>query len=651
MCKSITPYLIIAVLALLCSARPGAAAPAVAEQADQAFSRRDYAGAIPLYRQLLADPALAERGEVRWKLARCLAETKQTAAAVTELEAARRESPSGKAAPDVTALLYTLYLAKDDPAKAMPLLEEAITRWPKSEAVWQMTEAYFNYRMNAKQYDLALKKLEEMIKRDLLPPARVERARFLLLQHLLVAQPEKGMTEALPVLLAAPNAHSLDELEGPVLLARVAYLPLMKAGRYEDARTVSSQIQEKLAMMGAQNDWFKRDMVAYFDALALANPERFVAEFLPVMKAVKIADRIDDLHVPMTFVTRFYIALMNLGRYEEAKALTGQMQDAYRRVEVPNAVYGEQREYYRALAAVNHTQFVNEALPWLTAIPEAKEKADVVCRATVAMDIFGVLHQYQRPDDAARLHARVRTALSGMKLTELADQELATYLLSMDYSPSLALRAAPELLSALSESSPLGEIKAFAAFARTSLYLRYMQAGRPSEATRVHDVVQALLQKVNLKNEIALDSQAYLTHLATGNPKEFLAQALPVIEAAKTAKTAPEAEQAVTLVRAAYTAMINLNQLEDAGNLHAQAQELLSRLGKPAWVAEDNAAYRAAVKSLPAKALDPLFTLFKRAAATGDLAGAKRWVEKMEQLAPGHPRTEEARAMLQNLGK
>ncbi|HEY3415348.1 MAG TPA: tetratricopeptide repeat protein [Armatimonadota bacterium] len=653
--KTLIPGRTLATILLLLCLLPGsvlAAEPSAIEKADQALARRDYNVALTLYRQLLADPNLAARDELRWKLARCYAETKQPDAAITELETARRDSATGKVAPDVAALLYTLYLTQDNPGKATPLFEEAITRWPKSEALWQMTEAYFTYRQKAGQADMGIKKLDEMLKRDLLPSARVGRAKFLLLQNLLTAQPERGISDALPVLLAAPAARSLDELEGPVMLARIAYLPLMKAERFDDARTVSTQIQEKLALMGAQNDWFKLDMTAYFDALSLANPERFLAEFLPIMKATKIADRIEDLHVPMTFAPRFYMAMMRLGRYEEAKAFSLQLQEAYRRVGYPASTYQDQRDYLRALSSVNAVQFMKEALPWLTAIPEAKDKADLDARANVAMWLYGVLQQYKRPEDAAQLHEKVRGALSSARLTELADKELATYYQCMDYNPQVALSTAPGLLSTVSESSPLGEIKAVALFARASLYLRYMQAGRPSEAAKVHEVVQGLLQKLNLKEELALDDQAYLLNLTNGDPKAFLAKALPTIDAGKNAKTPAEAEQAVTLARGAYGAMMALNQLEDAGNLHTQMQELIGRLGKPRnWLSEDDTAYKTAVKSLPAKALDPLFMLFKRAAGSGDMAGAKRWVDKMEQLAPGHPRTEEARTMLQNLGK
>ncbi|MHB9023736.1 MAG: hypothetical protein ACYC7E_06100 [Armatimonadota bacterium] len=618
--------------------------------ANAAMARQNYKGAIPLIQQYLGQaPAGAARSTARCKLARCFVETKQSDLAVKELEGVRQDDPNGAETAEATALLYTLYLGQNAVEKATPLADEVFKRWPKTEAAWTVLEARYRYWMKGKP-EQALQGLDEVLQADLLSPAGTARARVLRFEQLRVAKPDQFVTEVLPILNNVGQVRSLNELQFPATLARLAYLPLMQKGHAEEARAIYTQLQAKMAQLFERSEWYKLDAVAYFDALYQANAPRFLPECLPILQAARFADTITELHLAMTIAPRCYGLLMKAGRYDDAKMLSQQLQAAYQRVGYLDSVYTDRREYLRAIAPIDKARFITESLPWIVSAKGAASKADIEARTGVALWLYGPLQQANRPDDARAVHEAMQAALTQYKLSSLLLKDTDFYWRSMGYVPALVLANAPAFLAEASASATPEEARVYAGIAHASLYLRQMQAKKGEDLKRAHAQIQALLTRFDLKDELAADRQAFLVNLAQADPPGFLAEALPAINAAREAKTAAEAEPGIVMARSVYRPFMLSSRLDEAYGVHTQMQQVITRFGNPKnWADEDDKAYRDAVKSLPPAVLDSLFTMFKNTATAGDAAGAQKWLAKLETMAPGHPQTIKARELYTTL--
>ncbi|MHB9023737.1 MAG: tetratricopeptide repeat protein [Armatimonadota bacterium] len=645
---------ILFVVWLLC-ASPGWSQPSPALEttmrANQLFENREYSSALPLYRQILTgDPNSKTRDEIMLRIARCAYELRRYDEAVTALTSLRQAFPESKAAADGTALLFCAYLAQGDKKQAGVVWQDVFTRLPRTEFALQMVESYCYYmtRVNAAA---GLQQLDELVAQKMLPANADWRIKAMRCGLLEVANPAQFLTEAVAVIDAVSLAKTVDEVRLPVMLARRVYLPLMKSGQLQQARSLAAKVQEKLALMGNPNDWYSQDILAYFDALSVAGPARFMEEAKPLLAAAKLAKTPEDLQLPSFLAKRMYAALMQAGNFGEAKALYTEILTICKTVIPPelgevSLIQENHHTYLRGLSNYNATQFITEAVPFVLEAVNLHANDSIALRAAVATWLYPAMCKYGQADGARAVHQQLAPALKRLGKSAIIALDKEAYLLAMDYVPALVLENTQAVFTELKRAKSPDDLRPIAAFARMAAYKRLQLAKRGDEAAAYHQQLQEALTKFAMRQEIDLDNVGYLQSLADGNPDEFLRIAMPKIARAKDARTLDEFLLPFSLACSAYVPLFDTGRLEEACVLQGEMQAHLKRLGNPdGWSERSTAAYAEAVRKLPIQAFAPIMHQFKCALATGDKAGAEQWLTRLTNYAPQHPQTLRAQAI------
>jgi hypothetical protein len=648
--------LIVATMIALALVVPGWAQPTptleTALRANQLFESREYSSALPLFRQVLtSDPNSKTRDEIMLKIARCAYELRRFDEAVTMLTSLRQAFPEGKATADGTALLFCADLALGDKKQAGAVWQDVFTRLPRTEFALQVTESYCYY-MTRVDASAGLQQLDELIAGKLLPTNADWRIKAMRCGLLEVANPAQFLTEAVTVIDGIAQAKTVDEVRLPVLLARRVYLPLMKGGQVQQARSLSGKVQEKLALMGNPNNWYQDDILAYFDALCVTNPAQFLEEARPLLAAAKLAKTPEDLQLPAYLALHSYIPLMQAGNFGDAKALDTEMQNYFKAVVPPELgevgmALDNHQHYLRGLSNYNATQFIAEAVPFVQEAMTLRANDSIALRATIATWLYPAMCKYGQVEAARALQQQLAPALKRLGKPGVIAADREAFLLGLGYVPAQVLANAPAIFAELKSAKSPDDVRPIASFARMNLYKYLLMAKRADEAATYHQQMQEILTKFAMRQELEQDRVGYIQGLAGGSPEDYLRVALPMIAQAKDTRTLDEFSLPFSLACSAYGPLVDTGRIEDAYTLQQEMQAQVKRLGNPeGWSERTTGTYQDAVKKMPLVAFAPIMHQLKLALASGDKAAAQQWLTRMTTYAPNHPQTERAQAIV-----
>jgi hypothetical protein len=122
----------------------------------------------------------------------------------------------------------------------------------------------------------------------------------------------------------------------------------MQAKRFDDARNIAAQLENRLATSGLGMDPINQDLLSYFGALAQADPERYAKEVLPVMAWGQYARSRKEMEFYLAHNIPCYITLFQQGKEQEAHHVLEQLSAALQRLKLEDDRFKGIREFYSA---------------------------------------------------------------------------------------------------------------------------------------------------------------------------------------------------------------------------------------------------------------------------------------------------------------
>jgi len=255
-----------------------------------------------------------------------LATTKPDAA-ITTLESLRQQFPDTAATMKGDVLLYGLYLDKNDAAHALAVGNDVLKQWPRTEAAWSVISA--NCEQLAKTSTTqALVALEKAANDNLLPLSEHYQAVALRLKYMQTARPDDFLPTGMKVMARMPTLMDPHELPPIAEIAARLYAPLMAAKRFDDAKSITDSLQEKLALLGAASAVTDSDTAAYLAALADVDPARYLAAMKAMLAAVAWAETDGEYTRAVTLAKQGYAVNMRAKLFDDARQMHVKIQQA-----------------------------------------------------------------------------------------------------------------------------------------------------------------------------------------------------------------------------------------------------------------------------------------------------------------------------------
>ena len=330
--------------------------------------------------------------------------------AVSALETLRKTYPQSAEVAMGTALLYNCYLQQKLPEKASPLWDQVMAKWPGSPSAYQVIDAYRRYYGDSEP-ETVLNRLEDL-KTNHLMPVEWEDAFAQLYDGLLDKMPpDRLLNMCIALLNDAKDTTDFAKVKKADLTVRHVYAPLMHIKRFDDARAVFAQCQEKLALMGNPDDSMNANAKAYFDALR-PSPARFTAEILPFVQAAQWAATGKDVADGIYWAAQMYPMLLKNGGFADAKKAHEVLVAAIAKLAPTGNLLGKAYQaYFAALGQYDTAHFWPEAQPLL-----AKCQTDLSAETTeqyagIARVLYSPLMLTGHLDEVKALHDALQAAL------------------------------------------------------------------------------------------------------------------------------------------------------------------------------------------------------------------------------------------------
>ena len=571
-------------------------------------------------------------------------DAKDVAKAIECFKALTERFPGTPSAADATVLWFGLAVSQADTAQQAALEKAAFTRWPRSETVWKVIELSCNSEAKTDAAK-AVTDLERLMKDPAFPPDAQLRADRLRLTYLEQSNPAAFLTEGLGMALQVDGVETPEDLDAYVSLSGRLYPPLLKANRLDDAKSLRKKVQAKIALMGNPNDWMTWDSLAYFDALAAANPAQFLTDAKPVILAVQWADKPEDANLPAQLAKRAYALYFAQGRLDDVQAIHTTLQQALRTAKLDALASDDNRAYaagrLKSLYEKDPKQWLVEALPFAATATDVKTPWDMGTQAEAARLAFSPLVAAGRLGEAKALCDRICAEERRVNGDPEGIQEFYFNALGTQPAEVFLAEAIPALDAA--KTAKAAPDIALAVHVLKWGYPDLMATGKLAEAQGYHVAIQASIKRLGSPAGMAAaEQQLYLGALVKVKPEMVLAEVKPLLSVTSAPASPDEALERAMLAQGAYGPLMTAGRLEDANALHQRVQGWLTAANKPDEVKADADAFR---QSVSKEAVEAMYTLFKQSLAANDVDGARRWLTDLNMVAPEHPRAVQARAM------
>ncbi|HEY3379862.1 MAG TPA: tetratricopeptide repeat protein [Armatimonadota bacterium] len=412
------------------------------------------------------------------------------------------------------------------------------------------------------------------------------------------------LTEGLAAIAATKEAQSPLALTVPLSLPGRLYVPLLKAGRFDDVKSAHGQVQAALVRFGNPGNGLTTELGAYYTALESAN----APQFLPETQAF-LATGIDgktpaEITLRTDLARRVYAPLFSQNKLPEAEGLHQQLQRQLTSVNASDLAQTDTSNYLSArlafLEKANAGQFLTEAQAPFAGLATAKTAADLAQPVALAPRVYPPLIAAGRVDDAKGVYQQLETALRkfGNPNDGIKANRTAFYGALERGNPVRFLMEATALLgSAPSMTAPADLLYALSLAPQT--FTALAQTNRLEEMKTLHQTLQTACGKLTIPaDSLQAELNAYLTAYERYKSDLFLAEAQTRLAALATAKTVDEATFPVELARRAYPILGTSGRLAEAQTLNTQVQSTLTKLGATELAKADTLAYRMARLSI-----------------------------------------------------
>jgi hypothetical protein len=541
---------------------------------------------------------------------------------MTACERLRKEFPQSRFAPDVTVLLLQTSYLTNAPANLAPLWDEIFARWPGTEYAWQAVDISFT-ALVAKDPEKTLQWLADISQQGKLPADAPYRAFDLRMTYIKKTNPDQLLAEGVPFVTAAlQDGTPPMQLRWAAKVAGYLYPTLMQGKRFDDARTIAMQLENRLVASGLGMDPINQDLLSYFGALAQADPERYVTEILPVMAWVKYARIRKEMEFHLAHNIPCYTTLFRQGKVQEAHQVLEQINTALQRLKLDGDLFKNVREFYYAANMGGQAKVTTAEVPaWLKTVPEhltPQHSAEVVSLADLTY--VALLSTGATPEQFNAFHAQVQQVLTRPEAqVAYAWQDTLRYCTHirsnrqpLTATDGMAFVPLLDQVATASEAAlPVG--------AARDTYPVLMRQGQLPAARTLHEKVLTTLRRVGTTEQLLADEQAFFTALAEIVPDTFLTEGWTYLQQRQErAASASEARAVVGVAQLLYLPLMQKQRMDDAQALHARVAELCMKFeGLQADAKADDLAFTNALATArPTDYLAKITPLLKNAAAT-----------------------------------
>ena len=323
-----------------------------------------------------------------------------------------------------------------------------------------------------------------------------------------------------------------------------------------------------------------------FTYLESGKSDQFITEVLDKINGLKPPIAQNDLLSVADLAQHVYLPLMVKGRMDDAKAVSGKIQELLVKAGNPQgAVQADQNAYLKALKDTGSPRYYEEAITTIKMI----ELADTIQEAQVSVYLMGPLYLellQKRPyEEVKALHVTVETALKRLQATDMIFYDVHAWQGGLrDCKPELL---GVELQSAIIH---LKEAKALtdSVFSVGSTHLVYESAFKNrqvDEAKSLHAQVQDFLARFNQLDDAVLDNSQFacarLKYLRETAKPQYLTEVTGTLVAiADQAKTLEQVRPALSMAvyYGPYPDLFQSGRVEDAKKVFEHIQAAITRI-------------------------------------------------------------------------
>ena len=540
---------------------------------------------------------------------------------IATLERLRQQYPAADATAKSDVILYGLYLDKDDIAHAGVIGNDVCTRWPRTEAAWSIIAANCEYKAKHSSAE-ALAALEKAARQDILPPTAHYRAIALHLKYLQTAKPDDFLAEGMKAMARIPAVTDKDDLIPMADMAARLYGPLMVAKRFDDAKSICDELQEKLALLGDPGTLASSDNAAYLSALAANDQARYLIVLHRAINYIAMATTEQEIKEALTVAKQGYPALMQAKLFDDAKSMHAKMQQAL--AQQPNKQAQRKTDignYLTALKAADKAQYDATVQASIQSTTAAQTADDLFEPLWIACSGYQGLCDANRLTDAKANHQLMLTALQRVNAPHAMQfDELCAY--------ATALQTTRDT-SYLPETVPY--IQAIDTANSTEVYFlgamadeRYMTDNKIplNDVFTLFDKVDAALAKMKQDGmrKSNYGRMVWLLQWGKGLDEQVVADHAVAYGKTLTATASHDQFRLATMLAArAYATLLHNDKFDDAAVLHTQLQSCLEKQADKTLTSFENDSYYSSIaQAKPAKFLPFITALVEKMATLTD---------------------------------
>ena len=340
-------------------------------------------------------------------------------------------------------------------------------------------------------------------------------------------------------------------------------------------------LQQNLLSIGDQRK-ARRQRLTY---LQQAKSDRFLTEALATVNALKPPVSQADLLFAADLAKGAYLPLMQQKRFDEAKALSGKIQELLVRAGNPQgSVQADQSAYLIALKDAGSPRYYDEVTATIKMISMADTVQEARISAELIVPLYLELLQKRPYDEVKALHVTVETALQRLQATDLLQSDMRAWHGGLqNTNPDMFVTEMKEIIAHLKEAKSLTD-SFFRVDATQLVYESSLKNRRSDEAKTEHGQVQDFLTRFNQKDDVIVDEAQYacacLKYLRETAKPQYMAEVTgTLVRLADQAGTMDQVRPLVSMVvyYGPYQDLCGVGRTEDARKIFERIQSAILR--------------------------------------------------------------------------
>ena len=373
----------------------------------------------------------------------------------------------------------------------------------------------------------------------------------------------------------------------------------------------------------------------------------YIADYAPkYVQTLSATSSMVHLRYGLLLANRAYNTLLPAGKYDAAQAMHAQLGGLLGKLPDKTLFVWECGAYETSLAQADPKRYSAQLSTLVQRLALTNDADEARIDGNAIGIGYAIIMQHESIDTAKAMHAQAQAGLQRCHLAPELNADNIAYLTALaTASPEEYMLAAGPMLAGITTANSAAEVKTDAALAAL-LYLPLAQKEQADDAHTLHVSVQTALARLKLAPEANGDDAAYFAALLQAAPSAYITEALPRAQAVKEAPTAEAVKLAMGYAQNLYAPMMKMGRFDEVLALHTQVQAALGKLALKDDVAADEVKYKG---SISLGALDAMLTLYKRAVAKDDTAGAKKWLGQLNAVAPESQQASQARMIARTM--